>query len=307
MNILPLRAELHCHNTFSNFNVGEQEPPYDCGVTIESQMEQAYKNNLDAVFVTNHNTLAGYEQLRQYAHDHKKYEHIQVVPSEEITTSDGSHIIAYGIHNIIKPGLSFEQVIDEIRRQDAVSSAPHPFSLLDALREKSSECDLIEVFNSNNVDVLANAKAAIFAKENDLVQVAGSDSHVPSTLGRCTNVIESEKNADDMISALRHGRIRIESAGYATAQETIEHMRYKISNSSEYIQEYMSQFYPRSRHIFSILMRLFERNPNSYLWILMYRFATFAMRRISNKINFQDIDPEPMKGRDIGTMLRMAL
>ncbi len=306
MNILQLRSELHCHNTFSNFNVGEQEPPYDCGVTIQRQMEQAYINGLDAIFVTNHNTLAGYEQLRQYAHDHEKYESIHVVPAEEITASDGSHVIAYGIRELIRPGLCFEEIIDEIRRQDAVSSAPHPFSLLDALREKSSECDLIEVFNSNNVDVLANAKAAIFAKENGLVQVAGSDSHVPSTLGRCTNIIESEKNTDGMLAALRRGRVSIESAGYATAQETIEHLRYKISNSSEYIQEYMAQFYPHSRRIFSLLMRLFERNPNSYLWILMYRFATFAMRRISNKINFQDIDPEPMKGRDIGTMLRMA-
>ncbi len=301
-----IRAELHCHNTFSNFNVGDLDAPYDCGVTVAEQAEQAYMQGLDAVFVTNHNTLDGYEQLRRYVTDHKKLEKIQVLPAEEITTLDGSHVIAYGIHSPIRPGLSFEETVDEIRLQDAVSSAPHPFGLLDALREKAECCDLVEVFNSNNVDVLANTRASIFARENNLIEVAGSDSHVSSTLGRCTNVIEAEGRLDDILSAMRHGRIRIENVGYATAQETIEHMRYKISNSSEYVQQYMEQFYPSSKHLFTVLLGLFERNPNSYLWILLYKFATFAMKRISSKINFQGIDPGPMKGRDVGTMFRMA-
>lgn len=304
---MPLRSELHCHNVFSNFNVGEMEAPYDCGVTIESQIERAYAQRLDAIFVTNHNTLDGYKQLRRYAADHKKFEKILVMPGEEVTTQEGSHVIAYGLHEPIKPGLGFEEVVDEIRRQDAVSSAPHPFSILDALREKSKSCDLIEVFNSNSVDLLANARAEIFAMENGLTGVAGSDAHVSSAIGRCTNLIDSEGTMDDVLAALRHGRIRVENTGYATAQETIEHLRYKISNSSEYVQQYMAQFYPRSRHLFSILLRLFELSPDSYLWVMLYRFAIFAMKRISNKINFQGEDAGPMRERDIGTMLRMAL
>ena len=44
-------------------------------------------------------------------------------------------MIGYGLHDEIKPGLTFEETIDEIKKQDAVSSAPHPFSLLDALRK----------------------------------------------------------------------------------------------------------------------------------------------------------------------------
>jgi hypothetical protein len=69
----------------------------------------------------------------------------------------------------------------------------------------------------------------------------------------------------------------------------------------------MTQFYPKSKKMFSLLLKLFEKNPNSYLWILFYKFAIFAMRRISNKINFQNFDPLLIKERDIGTMLRMAL
>ena len=74
-------------------------------------------------------------------------------------------------------------MLDEIRRQNGVSSAPHPFSLLDALRGDAVHCDIIEVFNSNNVDVISNARAAEFAASHSMTAVAGSDSHILSTMG----------------------------------------------------------------------------------------------------------------------------
>ncbi|MFB5597663.1 MAG: PHP-associated domain-containing protein [Nitrosopumilaceae archaeon] len=301
-----LKTELHCHNEFSNFNVGELDAPYDCNITIRDQLEQSHKLGLDVLFVTNHNTLDGYQQLLDYKNDHAKFANIQVYPAEEITTNEGAHVIAYGINEKIKPGLTFGEILDEIKKQNGVSSAPHPFSLLDAIREKARSCDLIEVFNSNNVDILANTKATIFAQENNMVGVSGSDSHVLSTLGRCTNVIESETKLDDILSSMKHNRIKILNTGYASAKETIDHLKYKIDNSTDYIYDYMSEFYPRSKHLFTLLLHLFERNPNSYLWILFYKFAIFAMKRISRKINFKDIDPSGMKDRNIASMFKMA-
>ena len=301
-----LKTELHCHNEFSNFNVGALDAPYDCNITIRDQLEQSHKLGLDVLFVTNHNTLDGYQQLLDYKNDHKKFSNIHVYPAEEITTNEGAHVIAYGITEKIKSGLSFGEILDEIKKQNAVSSAPHPFSLLDAIREKAKSCDLIEVFNSNNVDILANTKATIFAQENNMVGVSGSDSHVLSTLGRCTNVIESEIKLDDILASMKHNRIKILNTGYATAKETIDHLKYKIDNSTDYIYDYMSEFYPKSKRLFTLLLHLFERNPNSYLWILFYKFATFAMKRISKKINFQDVDPSGMKNRNIATMFKMA-
>ena len=63
---MPLNAELHCHNSFSNFHVGKEEPPYDCNVSIRDQLDRSYNLGLDAIFVTNHNTLDGYRQLLEY-------------------------------------------------------------------------------------------------------------------------------------------------------------------------------------------------------------------------------------------------
>lgn len=302
-----LKAELHCHNSFSNFHVGEDEAPYDCDITIPEQLERSHALGLDVLFVTNHNTLNGYQQILEYKNDHTKYKKIQVLPAEEITTNTGAHIIAYGISREIKGGLTLEEIIDEIKKQDAVSCAPHPFSLLDALRERAKMCDLVEIFNSNNVDVISNARATKFSLDNNKIGIAGSDSHVLSTLGRCVNLVESENTLDDVLYAMKHNRITIQNTGYAHEKETLEHIKYKINNSKDYLAEYIREHYPSSQWMFSLLLKLYDLNQNSYLWSLIYKLSVYLMKRISKKINLLDYDASPLKNRNIGDMLKMAI
>jgi len=304
---MPINTELHCHNSFSNFHVGEEEPPYDCNVSIRDQLERSYNLGLDAIFVTNHNTLDGYHQLLEYKNDHTKFQNIDVFPAEEITTDTGAHVLAYGLHDEIPPGISLEEVIDEVRKQGGISSAPHPFSLLDALRDSAKKCDLVEVFNSNNVDILSNARAAQFALDNNMIQVAGSDSHVISTLGRCVNVIDSENNLDDILRAMKQGKINISQTGYALQTETLDHLKYKINNSKEYLIDYISEYYPNAKWLLTLLLRIYDSNQNSPMWSLFYKIAIYLMKRISQKINFQNQDPSFMKDRNLTTMFKMAL
>ena len=304
---MPINTELHCHNSFSNFHVGKDEPPYDCNISIRDQLERSRNLGLDAIFVTNHNTLDGFHQLLEYKNDHTKFKNIDVFPAEEITIDTGAHVLAYGIHDVIEPGLSLEEAIDEIRKQDGVSSAPHPFSLLDALRDNAKKCDMVEVFNSNNVDMLSNARATEFALDNNMIQVAGSDSHVLSTLGRCVNVIDSENNLDDILYAMKHGCVEISQTGYAQQTETLDHLRYKINNSKEYLFDYISEHYPNAKWFLTLLLRIYDSNQNSYMWSLFYKIAIFLMKRISQKINFQNHDPTFMKDRNLATMFKMAL
>jgi predicted metal-dependent phosphoesterase TrpH len=111
-----LKTELHCHNEFSNFHQAEFDTPYDCNIGIQEQLDQSHKLGLNCLFVTNHNTLDGYNQLLEFQKNHQKYQNIRIFPAEEITTDEGAHVIAYGIHKEIKPGLSFEETVDEIIR-----------------------------------------------------------------------------------------------------------------------------------------------------------------------------------------------
>lgn len=304
---MPIKTELHCHNSFSNFHVGHDEAPYDCDVSIRDQLERTNILGLDAIFVTNHNTLDGYHQLLEYKNDHEKFKNIDVFPAEEVTTDTGAHVLAYGIHDVIEAELPIEEIIDKVKEQSGVSSAPHPFSLLDALRDSAKKCDMVEVFNSNNVDILSNARATQFALDNEMIQVAGSDSHVLSTLGRCVNVIDSENNLDDILRSMKQGKIEISQTGYALQTETLDHLRYKINNSQEYLMEYISEHYPNAKWLLNLLLKIYNSNQNSHMWSLFYNVAIYLMKRISQKINFQNMDPSFMKDRNLGTMFKMAL
>ncbi|MGQ0376418.1 MAG: PHP-associated domain-containing protein [Nitrososphaerota archaeon] len=301
-----LKSELHCHNNYSNFNVGDLDAPYDCNITIKEQLEKSYRLGLDVLFVTNHKTLDGNRQMLEYKKAHPKYQNIKVYPAEEVTIDTGAHVLVYGNSECIRPRLSLGEVIDEARAQNAITSAPHPFSILDALREQAKSCDLIEVFNSNNVDMISNVKAVQFAQKNNMVGVAGSDSHVLSTLGRCVNVIESENTLDDILSAMKKGKIQIQKSDYASGKETLEHIKYKINNSKDYISEYIAKYYPRYERLFTLLLKIFEMSQNNRFWLLIYQLAIMGLKRMSNKINLQNYDSSILREKNLGTYCKLA-
>ena len=300
-----LRTELHCHNVFSNGHVGDLEPPFDSNVTINEQLEKSLKSKLDILFVTNHNTLDGFKQITEYKNNHKKFSNLKIYPAVEITTDKEAHVLVYGLHDEIKSNQSLDEILDSVKSQDAVTIAPHPFSLVDALRDDSLKCDLFEVFNSSNVDIYSNKKAEIFAKENNLLTTAGSDSHIASTIGRCTNLINSENNLDDVISAMKKGKISIEKTEYITRREILEHIRYKIENSKEYIDKYVHEFYPTYSWFFNLMYRSYMFTNKSLIWDATLKIALFGLRRISYKINFKGYDPYAFRTRDIPTITKM--
>jgi len=302
-----LTTELHCHNEFSNFQLGLNETPYDCGISIQEQLAQAYKVGLDAFFITNHNTLDGYKSLLEYKENHEKYKDIQVYPGEEITTDNGIHVLAFGLTDTIRAGKNMNEILDIIKKQGAISCAPHPFGLNNGLREKAVLCDLIEIFNSNNVDRYSNIRASHFARTNNLIEVAGSDSHVLSTLGRCTNIIDSENNLDDILNALRKGQITIENTGYITSREMIEHAKYKIENSKDDIMRYFKENHPHLTGLCRFLISAFESNPNSVVWTTVYKVAVHLTSKLSNKINFKNQDYEILYERNLRAILPMIL
>ena len=302
-----LRAELHCHNVFSNGHVGSLEPIHDCNVTIPQQLEQAYLAGLNVLFVTNHNTVDGYKQMLEYKKNHQKFDELKVYPAEEVTTNNEAHVLVYGIDHVIKSGLSLHEILDEAKKQNAVTVAPHPFSLLDALRDDSIYCDLFEVFNSSNVDVHSNLRAKNFASERDLHVVAGSDSHVRSTIGRSTNLIHSENKLDSVIDAMKHHNVSIENTEYVQPKEALEHIRYKIQNSAFFIDKYTSQFYPRALWPIKLLYKLYMIDPEGIFWNIFYRISIVALRRISRKINFEGYDHRLFRERNLVNILKMII
>ena len=63
----------------------------------------------------------------------------------------------------------------------------------------------------------------------------------------------------------------------------------------------------KRKWLLTLLLRIYDVNQNSYIWSLFYKIAIFLMKRISQKINFQNYDPGFMQERNLGTMFKMAL
>ena len=175
------------------------------------------------------------------------------------------------------------------------------------MRDDSIYCDLFEVFNSSNVDVYSNLRAKNFASERDLHVVAGSDSHVRSTIGRSTNLIHSENKLDSVIDAMKHHRVSIENTGYVQPKEALEHIRYKIQNSAFFIDKYTSQFYPRALWPIKLLYKLYMIDPEGIFWNIFYRMSIVALRRISRKINFEGYDHRLFRERNLVNILKMII
>ena len=302
-----LRVETHCHNVFSNHNNYLSRLPFDCGVTLEEQLENALLQNIDVMFVTNHNTLDGYSQILEYKKNHEKYRNIEIYPAEEITINNKGHVLAYGIEKEIRPGMTLDETLDEIRKQNGISCAAHPFAVSNGIREEANKCDIIESFNSNNVDIFSNLIAERFTKQNNLKSIVGSDSHVKSTIGRSFNTVESENNSDSILENLRKGMFKTGKSDYASKGEMHEHAHYIISSSRQTILNSIRQTNPKFHSLVKWAIDSFISNPNSRLWNMMSALGMYLSKRVSKKVNMYGYNPHILEERSWPNLITLSL
>ncbi len=129
----------------------------------------------------------------------------------EISSLNG-HIIGLGLSSPVKKGLSADETTREIHRLGGLAIIPHPYDFfrpsvnpeLLAVRP-----DAIEVMNASSIlHSLSWKKAINFARERGLPPVAGSDSHIPQTLGRAYTIIENDSgDPASVLDAIRRGEV----------------------------------------------------------------------------------------------------
>ena len=190
-----MKVELHSHTHYSH----QTKVFYD-GVNSPEEMVKAAAKKLDAIVISDHDTLKGYQEAKKYG---KKYG-IDVICGEEVTSKDG-HILAIGVNEVIPPKLSVGETVDKIHEQGGIAIAAHPFDIKRVgLREKAAKCDAIEVFNAQNLDRISNLKARNFAKKHKMAVTAGSDAHSIRMLGH--GFIEvSAHDADSIMKSIKKG------------------------------------------------------------------------------------------------------
>ena len=181
MTKLPLsKADLHLHTTYSD---GHSTPAH----LVQHVLQQT---TIRVIAITDHDQIDGaYE-----AQKHAEGTGLHVIIGEEISTREG-HLLAYFIHERIRPGMSARDTIAAVHEQGGLAVAAHPydwmvrslghFGLLTHAAEHHRfwDFDAIETLNASLRPRYANMRAAQAARALNLPAIGGSDSHLLDTIG----------------------------------------------------------------------------------------------------------------------------
>jgi hypothetical protein len=169
-------------------------------------------------------------------------------------------------------------------------------------------CDLVESFNSNNIDIFSNVVSTKFSEDNMMHAVAGSDSHVASTIGRCINTVESENNMDSILDSMRKGKFKIDKANYATENELYELAHYVLSSSNKLLTTYiLENYHPLVHYAAKLALNSFSSDPCNRFWRTVAAFTFYLTKRASKKINMKGYNPIMFERRSWSRLISLAL
>ena len=196
-----LTVELHSHSALS----------HDGRDPVDLLLEQAAAVGLDALAVTDHDEIDASIEAADRAADHGL---IGIVGME--VSSAAGHILAFGIEDLIPPGLSYDETLERIHEQGGIAVIPHPFQKSrhgvapHITEDQLASADAIEVYNSRLFTGRSNRQAERFAIERGLPMTAGSDAHISELVGQAiTEVGADDRTPEAILEAIRHGRTSV--------------------------------------------------------------------------------------------------
>jgi predicted metal-dependent phosphoesterase TrpH/glycosyltransferase involved in cell wall biosynthesis len=192
-----IHVDLHMHTDHSP----------DCATPVDALLDTAKRVGLGAIAITDHNEISGALEARERA------DGIKVIVAEEVKTADQGEVIGLFIEEKIPRGMTLQETIAEIRRQDGLVYMPHPFDRMHAvpdyehLLDVVADIDAIEVFNPRVAFSAFNEEAARFAAKYRIVAGAGSDSHVVQGLGSVKIKMRDFDGPEEFLESLRDADI----------------------------------------------------------------------------------------------------
>ena len=196
-------VELHCHTTYSNRN-----GVIECLSTPEELLREAATIGLNAIAITDHNTMKGYFEARELA---EKF-NLAVIPAEEFDTDGKGQILGYGISEGIEPNRPAEDIIDDIHKYGGLAVVAHPFDVVRGMENIDRIVDLADGLEILNHGAFCNYKANELARNrNKKIRTGGSDAHHHRILGSVVTVFPDECiTEEDYLHCLRKGEFKIE-------------------------------------------------------------------------------------------------
>jgi predicted metal-dependent phosphoesterase TrpH/glycosyltransferase involved in cell wall biosynthesis len=193
-------VDLHMHTNHS----------HDCATDPEALVDHAISIGLGAIAITDHNEIDGAFEAQRIVRE--KDEPLVVIAAEEVKTTEGE-VIGLFLTEKIERGMPIDETIAEIQRQGGLVLMPHPFDRLHTIPSAATlhrlldEIDIFEVYNSRLMFDTFNDDAMRFATKYNLVQSAGSDSHVLQGLGTAINRIPAFDGPEEFLVSMRYNEI----------------------------------------------------------------------------------------------------
>jgi len=195
---MKLKLDLHVHTDSSE----------DAFTPMGQALETAERRGLDGLAITDHDKVLdfGFRSLKG---------EVIVIPGIELSTQHG-HVLGLGVEtwDASKPQ-SLIEAVQIIHERGGLAVLAHPY--LSSLHIPR----LIEISEVGfNALEAVNASAYLFwlsrklalntARRLSLPITAGSDSHIPETIGKAYTVIDSRsREVEDILDAIKNGRTEV--------------------------------------------------------------------------------------------------
>jgi predicted metal-dependent phosphoesterase TrpH len=193
---------------------------WDSDISADELIDSAKRAGLQGVCLTEHDFFWDHEAVRTLARKHD----FLVLPGIEINTEDG-HVLCFGLERYVYGMHRWPELAVHVRDTGGVMIAAHPYrrrmpwhpekedEYASALQKAAENpffaaCVAIERVNGRGTPS-ENAFSSSLVDKLGMPATAASDSHQLKDIGRCaTEFIDRIESLDDLIEALKSGRVR---------------------------------------------------------------------------------------------------
>lgn len=194
-----MKIEMHVHTRFSK----------DSLLPLHILLIRCKLKKIDCIAITDHNEVKGALVAKRLFEKHN----VKVIVGEEIFSKNGE-IIGLFLKEKINEGLSAEDTIDQIRKQDGIVYVPHPYDVkrhktvlqYEKILENKDQIDLIECYNGRNIKEEYGIRQNEIANEINKTKVIGSDAHTWFEIGRNTMEISEFKNTNEFLNVMKNAK-----------------------------------------------------------------------------------------------------
>ena len=191
-----VKIDFHVHTSYSD------------GDDIKAILHYAKNRGLDGLAITDHCTLKGYEKCKKLESE------MLIIPGIEIPTEVG-HVLVLGVKESFRCMKGrYVEIYDWALENNCIIVLAHPavhFHKAKAVLYSGIKPHCIEVLNSMYPFYRWAVRYSWrLASSSGVTPIAGSDAHQASIVGCCYTNVFSEANLEEVLEALRRGRVFLE-------------------------------------------------------------------------------------------------